>query len=220
MGTKSYGGVKMDEYSFCYPKNCTRCENLSSIHIGPTVQPYYQEGDQQRIMLVGQDPTIYKNQEKINTVLDLDKENGQLRRWLTDLLGSENFSRLSIYATNLVKCFFDKPPTMMPEGGFNFLKLYFEQCKDYLVKEIIKFKPALVLTFGEPAHKLFITMLDNRSSFGEGMQEAFIGKFKKAELQGFKFDYSPCLHIKTFRVADTYGDSIKKFKDGLADYLK
>jgi uracil-DNA glycosylase len=171
-------------------------------------------------MLIGQDPTIYKNQEKIDTVLDLDKENGQLRRWLTQLFGSENFERLSIYATNLVKCLFDKPPTIMLEGGFHFLKPYFAQCKDYLVKEIIEFKPALALTFGEPAHKLFIALLDNSSDFEEGMEGAFTGVFKKAELQGFKFDYSPYLRIKTFRVADTYGDSVKKFKDGLADYLK
>lgn len=210
----------MNCYSFGYPKHCTRCSNLPHINIGPTVKPYYQEGGQQRIMLIGQDPTIYKNQEKIDTVLDLDKENGQLRRWLIKLLGSGNFDRLSIYATNLVKCFFDKPPTIMPEGGLRFLGSYFEQCKDYLVKEIIKFKPVLVLTFGEPAHKLFITILDNRSDFGASMQEVFIGKFKKAKLKGFEFDYSPCLHIKTFRVAETYGESVRRFKTGLEDYLR
>jgi uracil-DNA glycosylase len=210
----------MSEYIFGYPKHCTRCENLPSINIGLTVKPYYQEGNQQRIMLIGQDPTIYKNQEKIDTVFDLDKENGQLRRWLVKLLGSDNFDRLSIYATNLVKCFFDKPPTLMPGGGFHFLKPYFEQCKNYLVKEIIKFKPALVLTFGEPAHKLFITMLDNQGDFGASMQEAFIGKFKKTRLKGFEFHYSPCLHIKTFRVAETYGESIPKLKSSLRKYLE
>jgi len=210
----------MGEYSFGYPKHCTRCEGLPSINIGSTVKPYYQEGGQQHIMLIGQDPTIYKNQEKIDTVLDLNKEKGQLRRWLMTLFGSESFGKLSIYATNLVKCYFDKPPTIMPKGGFNFLKPYFEQCKDYLVKEIIKFKPLLVLTFGEPAHKLFITMLDNQGDFGASMHEAFIGKFKKAKLKDFEFDYSPCLHIKTFRVAETYGENILKLKSSLREYLE
>ncbi len=210
----------MDNYSFGYPKQCSKCSGLPNIHIGPTVQPYYQEGDQRGIMLIGQDPTIYKNQEKINAVLDLDSEKGQLRRWLTQLFGSENFDRLSIYATNLVKCYFDKPPTLMPEGGFHFLKPYFKQCKDYLVKEIMEFKPALALTFGEPAHKLFITLLDNGNDFGGTMQEAFTGRFKKAKLDGFEFDYSPCLHIKTFRVAETYGESIQKFKAGLKEWLR
>ena len=143
-----------------------------------------------------------------------------MRRWLTELLDMENFGKLSIYATNLVKCYFDKPPTVVPGGGFRFLKPYFERCKDYLVKEVVTFKPVLVLTFGEPAHKLFITMLDNSGDFGDSMQEAFIGEFKKAELQGLEFDYSPCLHIKNFRVAETYGESVKKFKIGLGDYLR
>ena len=107
----------------------------------------------------------------------------------------------------------------MPGGGFHFLKPYFNQCKDYLVKEIIEFKPALVLIFGEPAHKLFITLLDNRNELGGTMQEAFKGTFEKAELHGFKFDYSPCLHIKTFRVAETYGEKIRRFKIQLEDYL-
>jgi len=105
-------------------------------------------------------------------------------------------------------------------GALKFLKPYFENCKGYLLQEIYGFHPNLVLTFGEPAHKLFVGMLDNSSDFGASMQEAFTGEFKKARFSGLEFDYSPCLHIKTFRVAETYGRSVQEFKRGLSDYLE
>jgi hypothetical protein len=76
------------------------------------------------------------------------------------------------------------------------------------------------LTLGEPAHKLFITILDNTEIIEDSMQASFTGEFMKAEINGVKFDYSPCLHIKTFRVAEVYGESVKLFKEGLHNYFR
>jgi len=149
----------------------------------------------------------------------LDQERGALRRWLREeVFGKNCFDSLTLYATNLVKCGFRELPSRL--GGLKFLRAYFANCKDHLAEEISMFQPTLVVTLGEPAHQLFITTLDNREDIEEDMKGAFTGRFVKAKFRATEFDYSPCLHIKTFRVAETYGDKLKRFKRGLANYFK
>jgi len=75
------------------------------------------------------------------------------------------------------------------------------------------------LALGEPAHKLFVSILDNQSDIPGSMRAAFTGQFIKAKFNGFGFDYSPCLHIKTFRVAEVYGESVQRFKQGIVAYF-
>lgn len=210
----------MDEYAFGYPKQCTKCVSVSGESPSLGVAPYFKEGDRLRLMLVGQDPTIFQEPGKVRYVLMLDQENGQLSRWLRGLFGQSNFRSLTLYATNLVKCSFIKPPSTARQGGLEFLQPYFQNCKGYLAEEIFRFQPRLVLTLGEPAHKLFIATLDNRDDIADRMKVAFTGQFVKAKFRGVEFDYSPCLHIKNFRVAEVYGDSVKRFKEGMAAYFK
>jgi uracil-DNA glycosylase len=149
----------------------------------------------------------------------LNQENGQLSRWLKGILGAENFQLVTLYATNLVKCSFMNPPSRSVEGGLRFLKPYFDHCKEHLAAELLSFKPNCVLTLGEPTHKLFINMLDNQDEMPETMQAAFTGQFLRAKFKGIEFDYSPCLHIQTFRVAETYGERVQKFKKGISSYF-
>lgn len=40
------------------------------------------------------------------------------------------------------------------------------------------------------------------------MQEVYTGEFEKFNINGFEFDYLPCLHIQAFTVAEPYGDSV------------
>ena len=205
--------TRMDAYDFGYPRECHNCIGCSkAVHL--RVEPYLQESGSTRIMLVGQDPTIARNPERVTHVLMLNEKNGQLRRWLADLLGEENFNSSTLYATNVVKCSFDSPP-----GTLRVLKPYFDSCKHYLIDEIIRFQPQVLLTFGESAHRLLIRILDNDKEFREPMKEAFTGRFQEGRLRGVRFRYSPCLHIKTFRVADTYGDKAKRFRVSLHDNL-
>lgn len=206
-----------------YPLCCNKCTELGDTPRRlEQIDPYHKDGSSIRLMLIDQDPTIFNSPERVNTVLMLNEttgRNGQLRKWIeTELIGKDNFENVEIYATNLVKCQFSKPPSQ--SGGKEFLKLRFENCKSYLHSEIEKFKPTLVLTFGEPAHMLFSTMLEVISGqLKSGMKSDFNGTFISAKINNIEFDYSPCLHIKTFRVAETYGDSVKGFKTGLAERL-
>jgi len=145
----------------------------------------------------------------------LDKPGGQLSRWLAQLFG-DAFHAVTLYATNVVKCSFSRPPSDMEEGGLAFLLPYAQRCKAYLVNEVKVFTPHLVIALGEPAHMIFRRMLDVPDAVGETMQFAFNGIFDRVSIEGISFDYSPCLHIQTFRVAETYGDSVTEFKKRLA----
>jgi uracil-DNA glycosylase len=213
------GEKKMDEYSFGYPTECKRCAPLSDARLPLRVCPYFRKGDEVRVMLIGQDPTISRKPERVKHVLMLDQPNRSLSRWLREeVFGKKYFDSMTLYATNLVKCSFRELPSRL--GGLKFLGPYFENCKYHLAQEISRFQPTLLLTLGEPAHNSFISTLDNRDSVADRMKEAFTGKFVKAKFRGIEFDYSPCLHIQTFRVAHTYGDRLKGFKRGLAAYFK
>jgi len=210
----------MDEYSFGCPKKCKRCASFAEGKLR-LVPAFFKEGSGLRLMLIGQDPTIRQEPDRVKHALMLDDPNSQLSRWLRkEVFGESNLHSSTLYATNLVKCSFEKLPSAAPQGAVGFLEPYFDNCKDHLLEEISKFRPTLVLTLGEPAHKLFITILDNRHDYAEDMKDAFTGRFVRAELRGTEFDYSPCLHITTFRLAETYGDSLKNFERGLEAYFK
>lgn len=210
----------MDNYSFGYPKECDKCVGLTNSQTELRVEPHYKEGNNLRLMLIGQDPTIFRKPERVKQVLMLDEVNSQLSRWLKELFGRENYQNITIYATNLVKCSFDKPPSTTLEGGLKFLTPFFRYCQNYLAQEIQSYIPDCVLALGEPAHKLFITILHNQTDIPETMQEAFTGDFIKARIGGCSFDYSPCLHIKTWRVAEVYGESVNRFKSGISTYFR
>jgi len=204
-----------------YPIKCFDCNTFESKPKGiERIDPYYKSGEKPKLLLIGQDPTIFDEPERVNTVLmlnDTKGKNGQLRKWLeNELFGTKNFNNIEIYATNLVKCQFDMPPTLTQEGALKFLKPRFELCKKYLKNEIIKFKPDIILTLGESAHILFSKEFEIVSGNLKGkMKEDFTGKFITAKINNVEFKYSPCLHIKTFRVAETYGKQVFEFKERL-----
>ncbi len=206
----------MEAYKFGYPRQCERCESI----LGGGLKfpsPYYNNvTSRKKVMLIGQDSYIHKEPDRVGCVLMLDEENGQLKRWLDGLLGENIFEKTELYATNIVKCPVKRESSTSPKRILNLLKPCFDNCRNLLIDEITQFKPKLVLTFGEPAHKLFIAILSSRKGIGDSMHEAFTGEFIKAKIGNITFDYSPCLHIRTFRVAETYGEPVKKFKAGLS----
>ena len=214
----------MDNYGFGYPKQCIKCSQDDENPHQLKVKPYFCEVSGFRLMLIGQDPTIFHDSERVRFALMLDEPRGQIRRWLRDLLGDGNLEKATVYTTNIVKCSFKKPPSQMRSGGLPFLSHYFGNCRQYLLAEIDAYRPELVITFGEPAHCLFVSCMSiadcgNRSINTE-MKKAFNGSLYSLVTSGHRFDYSPCLHIKTFRVAETYGPSVARFRIELQSYLK
>ena len=209
----------MNMYKFGYPEQCDQCKNLPYIKRKlPT--PYYNKiTSNTKVMLVGQDPYIYRDPDRVGCVLMLNEERGALRRWLKDVLGETIFQEVELYATNVVKCPVKRDSSTSPKEILDLLQPCFNNCKGYLIDETASFKPTIVLTFGEPAHKLFTSVLNNGDSFKKSMKEAFTGEFIRASVRDVSFQYSPCLHIKTYRVAGTYGEQVKEFKRSLRSIL-
>lgn len=203
--------------NFGYPNTCDLCKGIDECNL--VVRPFYEKRVESdiRLMLIGQDPTILKGKDRVKTVLMLDEKNGQISRWLRDVFGDQ-FNKVSIYGTNIVKCMFEFPPSRDVKGGLKYLTPFFANCQKYIVKEIVSYRPHLVVTLGEPTHMLFRTILDQKD-IPIKMQQAFTGKLIRTSVQGVPFDYTPCLHIKTFRVADVYGKAVGNFREGLTSYL-
>src|SRR2546428_9722622 len=109
----------VDKFLFGYPKQCRKCITLSKTEISLRVVPHYKESTGLRVMLIGQDPTIFKSPERVREVLMLDEPNGKISRWLKEVFGEE-FHAVTLYATNLVKCSFANPPSTSREGALKF----------------------------------------------------------------------------------------------------
>ena len=80
-------------------------------------------------------------------------------------------------------------------------------------------KRRLMLIGQDPTHRLFATMLSGDLPISPHMKEAFTGHFIRANYNGIEFDYSPCLHIKTFGVTEKYGESVQRFKENMSSYF-
>lgn len=209
----------MDIYKYGYPRQCDKCKSLPDIKLRLPVPYHNNVTNSKKAMLIGQDPYIHKDPDRVKCVFMLDQENGQLSKWLNNILGEDIFKGTELYATNVVKCPVKRESSASQKRVISLLQPCFYNCKDYLINEITNFKPTIVLTFGEPAHKLFISILNNSDSFKDSMKEAFTGEFIKANVRNVSFQYSPCLHIRTYRVANTYGKQVDEFKKNLHNII-
>lgn len=180
---------------FGYPKNCILCSNLYDESADLNVLPYFSSGSNFKIMIIGQDPTIDKEPERVNKVLMLDIENSRLRNWLIKLIGDHVWNSATIYATNSVKCTFNMKPSKL--GGYKFLLHYFNSCKNYLINEILNYKPSIAISLGEDNHKLITSVFDNSTLFLNSMNKDFTGDFYSVSIKSYDFLYSPCIHIQT-----------------------
>ncbi len=206
---------------FGYPSECELCKGSVEYEGLKVKKAFYRAGNEKRLMLVGQEPTIRKDKDRVNVPLMLDDSRSQLSKWLRQSIFGEEFEKMTLYATNIVKCSFNKPPSEQAAGGKKFLKNYFENCQQYLKREIISFKPTILLGFGEPVH-IYLSQIFGDETKKVSMKTSFTGKFRFIGLKDseYKFYYSPCLHIQNFRVAETYGDAVKDFKLGVREILK
>jgi uracil-DNA glycosylase family 4 len=207
----------MEEYDFGYPFSCKLCTDL--FHECPSLitKPYLIKNGNSRLMLIGQDPTI-NNGRGVKRALDLDNEHGQLRHWLVSVFGDSIFKASTLYATNLVKCTLEPSPSEN-SNPLKLLQTYFRYCQTYILREISLFKPDIVLSFGETAHELFFEILSDNGELTSSIKKDFTGSFSKVRVGKTSFLYSPCLHIRTFMIADVYGEKTKEFRMNIKRYF-
>lgn len=212
----------MNVYQFGYPqKECKTCSHRDIICNACEISPFYKQEGQIKVMLIGQDPTIRRTDTQVKSVLMLTNDKvprSNLQRWIEDeVFGNSDYPKIQLYATNLVKCRFAEQPSNSKEGAYHFLELCFDNCVRYLREEIKSFRPSLVISLGETAHKLFCKELYPPENFSCKMNQDFsqIIPVKLKDTDIF-FDYMPCLHITTFRVAKTYSNKINSFRNNLS----
>jgi uracil-DNA glycosylase len=105
-----------------------------------------------RLIIVGQDPTVQdpEYREEVKVVLLLNQP-GRLRTYLGKVCkGLDIDLDENIYATNLLKNFFTRPPDKINEEDPQFYKKTADYWIPLLREEIEEFEDVPVLTLGEP----------------------------------------------------------------------
>ena len=113
--------------------------------------PFCGNGDI-KIIIVGQDPTVqdpeYRKMIKVTLLLD---QSGGLRTYLGRICDGLSISLdKNVYATNLLKNFFTKPPDQIRKEYPEFLNQISSYWIPLLIQEIAEFPGIPVLTLGEP----------------------------------------------------------------------
>jgi len=117
------------------------------------VAPFWLGNKDIKVFLIGQDPTI-RNKSRRNNIsctLNLDKT-GSLKRYIAQILEGLGLSEDQVYATNLFKYFYTRPPAETIEV----LQQHLFSNLELLNRELLMFPNAIVITLGEPLLKLIV----------------------------------------------------------------
>ena len=117
----------------------------------PPPAPFRGRGDI-RLIILGQDPTVQdpEQRKKIKTVLLLDQR-GRLRTYVQNVCRALDIDLdENVYATNLLKNFFTKPPDTMRKEDPQFFGKAAAYWIPLLSEEIKEFEDVPVLPLGEP----------------------------------------------------------------------
>jgi len=114
------------------------------------VPPYFGKADI-KLIIIGQDPTIQnvERRKNIKCTLNLDKA-GSLTRYVEQICEGLGITIENVFATNIFKYFYTKPPAQT----FDVLKKHLPYNLELLNKELELFPEAPVITLGEPVLKL------------------------------------------------------------------
>lgn len=105
-----------------------------------------------KLIVLAQDPTVqdpeYRERVKVTLLLD---QPGNLRTYLTNICNGLGISlEDNLYATNLLKNFFSKPPDQIWKEKSDFLRQISSYWMPLLVQEIAEFINTPILTLREP----------------------------------------------------------------------
>ncbi len=168
-----------------------------------------------RLIFIGQDPTIRnkKSREKITVTLNLDKENS-LKTYLKKVCDILQIDiEKEVYATNLYKCFFKRPPA----DDQTILTRQFKIWMDLLINELAVFKNPFVITLGEP----LINQLIHSNSKKVKDYWDYIGNTKSGGNFKYNEPYENYLQRRIYPIAHQPTWSRNKFyKTYLKDYLE
>ncbi len=191
-----------------YPEACDICIK-QKIYAGVleggiklSTKPF--KGNNPKVMLVGLNPTLVK--EQVSYVFDLHNKNSPIRRYIIDDILKPTGLRIEdIYATNLVKCTFLQEPRAIckeimdkddNETVKDFLFPFFQNCRQHFKAEVYEIKPKILLSFGEIPHQLLVEEFGlDKQKVEKEMKKAFSNIYP-VSLLDHDILYGPCIRQK------------------------
>jgi uracil-DNA glycosylase len=176
------------------------------------VSPFIGRNAKGKVLLVGQDPTIQAKKE-IRTVLELDKSNSNLYRFITqDILTPLNLTIDEVYATNIINHFFIKTPKQIAEeigmSLSSFVNYFAEYCFGEFSKEITGITPKVIITLGEPVYEFF----NYKFELGLDKIKNTFATLIKAHILDRNVNLIPCVHYNTANLQKHYSNQSEKLK--------
>ena len=183
------------------------------IDISLPVIPPFKGNKETRLIVLGQDPTI-KNQESrmnITCTLNLDKENA-LKKYIGYVCNRLGFTIDNVYATNLYKYFYSRPPAQT----LHVLQAHLAPNIELLIRELFEYENIPVITLGEPVLQLLVN--EKAKVRGYWDYDVKSGKsngrftFSKASENKLHRDFFPFPHQPSIR-KEFYQKTIKDYLD-------
>lgn len=165
------------------------------------------------LLIIGQDPTVKnaKSRRNIKYTLNLDK-NGSLKNYINQICFGLGIKFENIYATNVFKYFYSRPP----ERTMNVLENHLQPNLDLLKKELSTYPKIPIITLGLLVLRL-LTNADEELSF-------YWGYDKKSKKKIRDFDYCKKNNNELRRDLFPFPHQpsiIKKYyADNVKDYIK
>jgi len=176
----------------------------------------YRISNKVSLIFIGQDPTVKNSNSRhsIEYALNLDK-NGSLKTYIMKICVGLDISFENIYATNIFKYFYTKPPAQT----IHVLKAHLEPSLELLKEELAVYLNAVIITLGEPVLQLLAgDDVYVRNFWGYQKKNKTDGVFKRCEAKDNKlgrsfypFPHQPSLGKEFY--ANTLDDYIKFVKN-------
>lgn len=174
--------------------------------------PPFIGGNDIKLIVIGQDPTIRNVQQRknIESTLNLNKP-GALRRYIEQICDSLEITIENVYATNVFKYFYERPPA----DTFDVLVKHLTPNLSLLKKELSVFPKVPVITLGEPVLKLLTDDIHAKVRYYWGYDSktrtsngAF--KFLTANENKLNRTFYPFCHQPSIR-KQFYNDTLKEY---------
>ncbi|MCF8374319.1 MAG: hypothetical protein K9H64_22040 [Bacteroidales bacterium] len=124
-------------------------ENPIDVSLSPV--PPFRGADSVSLIVLGQDPTIknHNSRKNITCTLNLDKK-GSLKTYLSEICKGLGITIENVYATNVFKYFYSKPPAK----ALHILQQHLPENLNLVKKELVQFPDAIIIALGEPVLQL------------------------------------------------------------------
>ena len=167
-----------------------------------------------KLIIIGQDPTIRNEASRplITEVLNLNKQDSLAKYIKNEICGGLGIDFEDVYATNLFKYFYTKPP----QDTKFVLWANLEPNLSLLKKEISQYPNCPIITLGDPVFQLLSGNSKNRLSKLWGYQskdKPSSGDFQMEYVEHFGRNIFPLPHLSSWQ-------RIAFYKNTLKDYLK